>query len=280
MNIPHRLTDKELDSALSARDAQLLDHVRAHANPASTLVALLDLNVDLNPAVPSAPHRPPDPSTTHVLPSLDNPRTPARVIASRMRVLDVALDLARALVLALGIDRSRALDIDLDIDRTLARARDTACTLDSDLALDLALDLDLALARARDTACTLDLDLDHALGLDHAQKIARVLALNIDLNLVQEVARVITRARDLALDIDRALSDVPVDASGADLSDLKLGEDLREYPHVLVGVVWNRDTRWPPGMHVWIMRLSEEIKPGVWRVRSGTERDRHEASRV
>jgi hypothetical protein len=242
--------------------------VRAHANPEGILVALLDLNGDLDLSVPSDPHPWPDSPTTYARPSFDNLHNPARVITSRMRVLDLALGLARALVLALGIDRSPRRDLDIDLALGIDRSRD--------LDRALARDLDRALARTLDMALDLDLDLD----LAHAQKIARVLALDIDLDIVQEVARVITRARDRALDLDRFLSTVQVDASGADLSDLELGHDPREYRHVLVGVIWNRDTRWPPGVRVSITRISEEIQPGVWRVHGGTERDPHEASRV
>lgn len=81
-----------------------------------------------------------------------------------------------------------------------------------------------------------------------------------------------TLARDRAADRDRALAAREVVASGADLSGLPV-PDLE----VLVGVVWDRDTRWAPGVRERVAACSEEISPGVYRVvPGGNERDPHE----
>ncbi|WP_170180512.1 hypothetical protein [Actinomadura pelletieri] len=43
-------------------------------------------------------------------------------------------------------------------------------------------------------------------------------------------------------------------------------------------MVWDRATRWPPGLHEQIADRSEEIGAGVYRVGGGTERDPHPVS--
>jgi hypothetical protein len=65
------------------------------------------------------------------------------------------------------------------------------------------------------------------------------------------------------------LQTIHVDVSGADLSHVDLS-DLG----VLAGVIWMKDTIWPDGMAESISDLSDEILPNVFRVRSGTNRDR------
>lgn len=94
----------------------------------------------------------------------------------------------------------------------------------------------------------------------------------------RDLVGAITRARNLAPDLARALGfasalgkGIPpsvIDASGADLSrgdfsDLSLLDD----------VIWTPETIWPTGIAEQVERLSDEIKPGVYRIRGGTERD-------
>jgi hypothetical protein len=90
------------------------------------------------------------------------------------------------------------------------------------------------------------------------------------------------RARDLARDLNGQLQGAidwaqelfgrlhagEVDASGADLSALDLA-DLS----VLEGVVWTEGTTWPPGLRIKVLLRSHEIRPGVYRVHGGSERD-------
>lgn len=109
------------------------------------------------------------------------------------------------------------------------------------------LDLDLDLVRVR--ALARDLDLARYLAHD------RGLALNL------------AHALEYARDLDYVLKTLPVDASGADLTGVRV-------PHlaVLDGVVWDERTRWPSDLRGQITDRSEEIASGVYQVRGGTER--------
>jgi hypothetical protein len=63
-----------------------------------------------------------------------------------------------------------------------------------------------------------------------------------------------------------------IEASGVDLSTLNLSE-----VDMLDGVRWTRaaahigDTIWPPGFIVRVLEISEQIAPGVYQVRLGTQ---------
>ncbi|RKS79597.1 hypothetical protein BZB76_1072 [Actinomadura pelletieri DSM 43383] len=87
------LTDAELDAALAAGNAELLDHVRAHADPAATLAALLD---DVLDELPDQAPSPPD----RIRPGeLDRARALARDLFSDLvNACDHARDLARDLM--------------------------------------------------------------------------------------------------------------------------------------------------------------------------------------
>lgn len=61
---------------------------------------------------------------------------------------------------------------------------------------------------------------------------------------------------------------IEVDASGADLSRA----DFRDLD-VLEGVIWTAETIWPPGVAGPIRDRSAEIRPGVFQVRGGSERN-------
>jgi len=65
-----------------------------------------------------------------------------------------------------------------------------------------------------------------------------------------------------------------VDASGADLSAL----DLTDIS-VLAGVVWTEETAWPPGIAGQVRVRSREIRPRVYRVCGGSQRDPSELVR-
>jgi hypothetical protein len=66
----------------------------------------------------------------------------------------------------------------------------------------------------------------------------------------------------------RQLADVVIDASGADLSAADVSDVA-----LLEGVIWTEKTTWPPGEAKRIRAYSKEIKPGVYKVRSGIARD-------
>jgi hypothetical protein len=177
---------------------------------------------------------------------------------------------------------------DRGLDRALLQARDV--TRDLMHARDLARDLTRASAGDRALEAGHAIDLDRTVGL--AGDLARDLALarglgrTRDLADAQDLAR--GRARDRATDLARSLQEAvgraeelagrshegEVDASGADLSAL----DLTDIS-VLVGVVWTAETAWPPGIADQVRARSREIRPGVYRVCGGSERDPSELVR-
>jgi hypothetical protein len=84
-----------------------------------------------------------------------------------------------------------------------------------------------------------------------------------------DIARNLFKMFEITRKLVRQLDTVHADVSGANLSRV----DLSDFD-VLVGVVWTRDTKWPDGMSKIISESSDEISPGVFRVRSGNDRDR------
>ena len=228
----------------------------------------------------------------------------AAIIAMRARVRDLAGALAQAhargcalrlAVRGLGrpvpvLGRTRVIDRALacDLTRALLQARDV--TRDLMRARDLARDLTRAGASGR------TLQAGHAIGLDRAVDLAgalagdlglaRGLSLTRDLADARDLAR--GRARDRAADLARSLHEAvgwaeelvgrshegEVDASGADLSAL----DLTDIS-VLAGVVWTEETAWPPGIAGQVRARSREIRPRVYRVCGGSQRDPSELVR-
>lgn len=194
------LSDAAVDAALAAGDAQLLDYVRTHADPAAALNALLD---DMRVDALAYPARP-------SFGDVGTSSSSAAKAANRIFVRTLANDLDLDLVRVRAIARARALARDLARDRGLARY----------------------LAHDRGLARGLAFDLAHAL--------------------------------EYARDLDYVLKTLPVDASGADLTGVRV-------PHlaVLDGVVWDERTRWPSDLRGQITDRSEEIASGVYQVRGG-----------
>ncbi len=199
--------------------------------------------------------------------ALAEARACIRAYASGLALaLDIARDLADALDRAAAGDLPTAGDFssalivffrDRDLDRDLDRVLDRALALDRAVTRDR--DRDRALDRALDTFAD---DSDVALARGLARGLTRDLASACDL------------ASDLASDLDidlgpiRHLSTIQVDASGTDLSHGAF-PDLS----VLEGVVWTDDTIWPPGMAPQVLARSMKIRPGVYQVRGGSERE-------
>jgi hypothetical protein len=77
-------------------------------------------------------------------------------------------------------------------------------------------------------------------------------------------------------DHEAALHGIPLDASGADLSHVKIGADLS----VLNGVIWTQQTTWPAETAADVRRQSEVIAEGLYQVRIGTANDRTDMTRV
>lgn len=231
-----KMTDAQLDEILAAVNGELLGHLEATIDPSRLLADLMSPGHGQHSAEPTAPAAPRDPG-----------RSPAReMIRKRALASDLLHDLARA------YDLAHALDLDFGLDRAL----------DLDLARDIAREVDHACARARalghdDTPVLVDvLDALRAMiddrYLDHVDVHALVSQLDLSAG----------RARRTAAD-SRAQ---PVDASGADLSDLEIGDI-----DALDGVVWTRQTSWPPGIARQVEEHSEEIGDGVYRMRLGQQ---------
>lgn len=160
---------------------------------------------------------------------------PARALAIAREgslALDLAfwstssLGIAYGLAISLDSLNARVLDLDLDLDRALAFDLDRTRlrVLDPDLDLDCAFDLARTLAsdsvRALDRALDLDRDLDRDIALDRAR--ARALALDFDRDLVDRTISQFNLAKAYAHSCKLVLARHGADLSGADLS----GADL------------------------------------------------------
>jgi len=73
-----------------------------------------------------------------------------------------------------------------------------------------------------------------------------------------------TDAAALAARLEQEVRSEPVDAAGADLSDLDIPDTC-----VLAGVAWDDATRWPPALAAGIRGQSDRVAVGVHRVRHG-----------
>lgn len=89
---------------------------------------------------------------------------------------------------------------------------------------------------------------------------------------VKNLADVIDAIAEIIGTIAAALNMTVIDASGVDLSALGLSD-----VDILDGVRWTRgaahvrDTTWPPGLTIRVLENSEEITPGTYQVRLGTQ---------
>jgi hypothetical protein len=219
------------------------------------------------------------------------------------RDLDRDLDLARGLADGLDVprDRARTRDVARILDDAYARARDLEDGGEVARALDLVRALDLDLARTRGLEADLarlarDLNIARSLNFVHAHDVVAALDLaHRDLtslglarlartrrDLTREVILALDLARDLARDLAdglaatharaqhlvRSVDAQQVDASGADLSEVRI-----EQLDVLNGTIWTDQTIWPTGIEDQVRTHSEEIRPGVYQVRCGNEPD-------
>lgn len=287
---PAELTDDELDTLLAAAHDDLLHRLQQHTDPTAGLLALMD-DAPTTPDAPApAPAQPGTGPAHHgrtviELRDLARGYTPERTseICHAMaraalpdtytRCLVLALSLAIAVTAALdnldvdlnlSIAFDLARDLDLNLARDVARARDLARNLGLNSTRDLVPDL----ARARDRA----LDLAFDLARDRAFKLVNRAA-NLDRAL--DVNRVRQLGEHLVAAVAEALASVPADVSGADLSGLQVTNT-----DVLAGVLWTQETIWPQDMRHLVEARSEEIRPGLYQVRGGTERDPHKQALV
>jgi len=156
--------------------------------------------------------------------------------------------------------------------RASARDLDLPHSRGLDLTLDFTPALVSALARARDIA----LDLDRARDIAHDLDRARPRAYDLTVSpRASDLASALASARELASDIAHDLDQVPVDASGVDLSSI----DLRDLD-ALQGVTWTIQTRWPAGIAGKVRANSVPIGEGRYEVRPGGATKHSSTARV
>jgi hypothetical protein len=282
------LTDDELDEALAAGHADLLEQVRTHDIPISALTALMGAADDKEPARDRS-ERP------QARPAVPRDADPVTLIVRRASYLSHirAVDQARA-----SLDALRNAEDLIDmISGDRPAAREVVLGVVDDLALVPHLDpsylRELAeILRAGGRGGLGDFDRARR-AMVYARGFAEALLPIVfrDLDMVQSSGRLFARYFDLWVDFhdlqnrahrdrvarelegvrERAVDLCPreVNAAGADLSGLQVTD-----PDDLVGVVWDRQTRWPPGLRERVVACSEEIASGVYRVVPyGPERD-------
>lgn len=198
---------------------------------------------------------------------------------SRVRVLghgrarDRTYDRVRALAHELDnrLAFARVSDPEIDLDHHLASASALARALNIELARDP--EDGLADALHRHVGFARDLDGHLALALALTRDLAGRLAREQTHNLARHIARDLDRSGDFDLDrhlesargLQRDLGRARSDFTNADLREA----DLAGSP--LTGIRWSRATQWPPDWKGQIEQRSEEVEPGVFEVRGGTE---------
>ncbi len=293
MNHHDRLSDAQLDALLAVAHHDLQRHSQDNTNPSAALSALfdppaarpddaaasraralIDLRLrarDLRPGTSTdfcerihAADAPCDVAYLAFLLGISTATHKAVLLREgRPRALGlargIAMDLAVTFDLARGIALAHGIVGDLDLDRYFTLEYDRYFTHALDLARALAYALDFALAHA----------LDLALDLTPARDLVRALAFDIDHGRTHALEHTSSEVHDVLARMGRVLLDAaPVDASGLDLSDLRL-PDI----DVLAGVTWTKQTIWPDEVRAVVEDRSTPIRPGVYRVCGGREHD-------
>jgi hypothetical protein len=182
---------------------------------------------------------------------------------------NLAIEIARDLVLVRRLDRDLAADrdymvrrelaVDVSSDRTLCGLRELDRALSRNREYNIDRQIEAARQLASDLARTGRISRTREADSDLDRGRARQLAIAIDVALV--------RSQELANDVRHYLSVFEVDASGADLSHMWIGD-----PETLGGVIWTNETIWPPNVADRILILSRELSDGVYQVHGGGQR--------
>lgn len=174
------------------------------------------------------------------------------VITVRVCARRLGAALADALVATLSVrsgdlarDPERALPYASAVGAALSQARGLLADLGPGFDLGLDLDRDIQLAQR----------LTDVLARSASFDVGQATSLCADLLTDLRAAR--PRVNDLVL----GLGNLPVDASGADLSALEVS-GLR----ALDGVTWTRETTWPPAIAARVQAHSAELQPGVYTI--------------
>jgi hypothetical protein len=246
-------------------DAYLAAARRAHA---ARLPSLLDLDAGLAAILTPGKDASRDEPATGVDPSAPAPSRPGPPpVDGQAAAIIMMQALARAL--------ARAVDLAHDLDLALADTRDLADIRARVRELGLALADTLADARVLADTRTLADTRFLVDAIANVSAFARLFTRDLDaLALAHARRRAIALHRDLRCAFGRVKGVIgrfhagEVDASGANLSALNLSE-----MSVLDGVLWTDETMWPPGVREQVWLWSDEIRPGVYLVRGGSERD-------
>jgi hypothetical protein len=250
------MTDAQLDQLLAAANSELLEHIEATTDPGQVLAAIMDQGARQDRPAASRD----DPAQAFA----------AAMIRCRARAsdLDRAISSARRIASTLGrdidSDRDSGWDPAAFADDRVARNLVVARILASDLASDLA------------SARTLAHFFGYANDLDYISDLASAVTDRLA-NIFRDpggaafVGYIGAGDAEARL-ITHNLVEWQVDASGADLSDI----EIRQLGP-LDGVIWTRETTWPPGAKAEVEAHSKEIRDGVYQVRLGDTRDRDPA---
>ncbi|GLW56716.1 hypothetical protein [Kitasatospora phosalacinea] len=276
-------SDEALDALLHTTAADLLRHVRATTDSNALLTALM--------AHEEAASTGPDASTLIAVRTLTRNfariRELAQAYADTAFPFDDSVDHTRLLAFVeageLALRLARALRRYTDEpprprgDRCTVSATDVWTVVEVPRHPSASDEVRALLDRARTR------ELEHLLGL--ARKIAPNLALvrrflpfphvghelyaaivhGVDFTAAISITRTLPGHSWFTL---RALARRQVDARGVDLSFLAAGD-----VPVLADVVWSDETRWSPEAEPLVRALSEELRPSVYRIRGGSERE-------
>jgi hypothetical protein len=293
------LSDSELDAVLSAADGELLEYLRATAAPGTGLLTIMQTDHSLTaPDGTASRDDLPAPLPGRAACGQDS-RLPAFIIEMRSIAGSFARDLCQAIDAADLLMNARARKSPSGRCSSGGYVREpywNDCSMrsaDAPPAVVLRALVE-ALSDTRRGASAMDrasagwiadipeLD-DFCKALDDFCRAVEGIicrAVEVKISAERDGPRAGTPAQELGSELSyelpvlsrlipiRWLADVPVDASGADLSRVDIGD-----PGVLDGVIWTSATVWPPGAAGQVRARSQEIRPGVFQVRGGSKRD-------
>jgi hypothetical protein len=283
--------DASLERILKDAHNDLLQHVRSNADLAQAMAAIMDRFQVLDD-VPLEPR-----------PLIVSPAQATATIKMRLAVREAQAKLARvrthSLAILEGIDHvltrppgwwqvpwyhTGPTPVHTDLQSLANRVFFTACPEPSDLVL---FTEDQREYLAGDPVRTLLPGIAHDLEVEEIHLESAVTTLlqtteiygRVNFSDLRRTCRAMKHLIDVIDVITRIIDTIAgalrltlIDASGVDLSTLDLSD-----VDVLDGVRWTRvaahvsDTTWPPGLTIRVLENSEEIAPGVYQVRLGTQ---------
>jgi hypothetical protein len=283
------LTDSKLDALLESADLELLDQVHVVTDPNAALTRVMarcEPNVlrTLQPSPPQAVtmivRRSVARRIVRDLIDLATTDLEHDLATARTRACGSVRDYSFCCVQELGVHLTGASSLADKVDRSLAHSAYEAFTLardltEADVVYEHACELVRALKPISDFAHDLANDLAcsriRALDLDRSKTLDRVITLADALELARERVVVLAGALDLARNLAHVLANVVaagmIEASGMDLSYLKIDD-----PSVLNGTIWTDETTWPSDIVDLVRSCSRRMRPGVYQFGRWDER--------